>query len=52
MSQLNRKIKEQQIINELEKPPDSAAVCAPDVLAEVIQEDSISADDFEDQKTF
>ena len=52
MSQLNRKIKEQQIINELEKPPDSAAVCASDVLAEVIQEDSISAEDFKGQKTF
>ena len=52
MSQLNRKIKEQQIINELEKPPDSAAVCASDVLAEVVQEDSVSAEDFEDHKTF
>ena len=37
--------------DELEKPPDSTTVCASYVLAEVVQEDSISADDFEDQKT-
>ena len=51
MSHLKWKIKSEEI-DELEKPPDSATVCASDVLAEVVQEDSISAEDFKGQKTF
>ena len=41
----------ESIIRWLGKPPDSTAVCASNVLAEVVQEDSVSAEDVENQKT-
>ena len=52
ISVTERKKRTRKYEDELEKPPDSTAVCASNVLAEVVQEDSISAEDFEDQKTF
>ena len=52
ISVTERKKRTRKYEDELEKPPDSTAVCASNVLAEVVQEDSISAGDFEDQKTF